>query len=190
MKIGLFGGTFNPIHYGHLFIAEWIRESLNLEKIIFIPAAFPPHKLDINITDKTHRWNMLKLATEDNPLFDISDIEIKDNKISYTVDTLKKFSKSGDEIYFIIGEDNLKDLHIWKDPDEILSLSKIVIASRKKNSEQNKNHINNSKIIYANSPVISISSTQVRERVAQGKSIKYFVHPAVEEYISKEGLYR
>jgi len=190
MKIGMFGGTFDPIHYGHLFIAEWIRESLDLEKIIFIPAAFPPHKLNIKITDKIHRWNMLKLAVEDNPLFDVSDIEIKNNKISYTVDTLKKFATSGDEIYFIIGEDNLKELHTWKDTDKILSLSKIVIANREKDSEQNKNHINNSKIIYANSPDISISSTHVRERTARGKSIKYFVHPAVKEYILKEGLYK
>ena len=190
MKIGLFGGTFDPIHLGHLFIADWIRESLELKKVILIPAAQPPHKLNVKITDKIDRWNMVTLAVRDNRAFEVSDVEIKNDEISYTVDTLRKFSKKDDEIYFIIGEDSLKDLNIWKDPEEIFRLSKIIVANRVNYSAFNKNNIYGDKVIYSGTPEISISSTQIRERVRDGKSIKYFVHPAVEEYILKKGLYK
>jgi len=190
MKIGLLGGTFDPIHVGHLIIAEWIRESWGLKKIIFVPAALPPHKKNVKMTDKKDRLEMVKLSIRDNPKFEISDIEINEENVSFTVDTLKEFSKGDDEIYFIIGGDSLKEFPTWKDPDEIIRLSNIVVARRPNHEDNGKKIIYSDKVIFSDSPEISISSTQIRERVKEGKSIKYLVHPAVEEYILKKGFYK
>ena len=184
------GGTFDPIHIGHLIIAEWILESLALKKIIFVPAALPPHKKDVKRTDKKDRLEMVKLSIRDNPKFELSDIEIKEDRVSFTVDTLREFSKGDDEIYFIIGEDSLKELPTWKDPDEIVRLSTIVVARRPNQQNQSEKYVYSDKVIFSDSPEISISSTQIRERVKGGKSIKYLVHPAVEEFILKKGLYK
>jgi len=190
MKIGLLGGTFDPIHMGHLIIAEWIRESRGLKKIIFIPTALPPHKKNVKMTDKKDRWEMVKLSIRDNPKFEISDIEIKKENVSFTVDTLKEFSKGDNEIYFIIGGDSLKEFPTWKDPDEIIRLSNVVVARRPNYEDNGEKFVYSDKVIFSDSPEISISSTQIRERVKEGKSIKYLVHPAVEEYILKKGLYK
>ena len=190
MKIGLLGGTFDPIHIGHLVIANWIREDLGLEKVIFIPTGNPPHKLNCKVTDIKDRLEMVRLAINDNSHFEISDIEIRNEKISYTVNTLREFSETGNEIYYIIGEDSLKELPKWKNPEEILKLSYIVTVRRPNVSKYKIKFRNSKKIIFFDSLEISISSTQIRERVKEGKSIKYLVHPAVEKYIKEKGLYK
>ena len=190
MKIGLLGGTFDPIHLGHLIIAEWIKEELDLNKIIFIPTNQPPHKINVEISEIKARWEMVEMAIRDNPDFEISDIEIKEKSISYSVDTIKKFAKNNDEIYFIIGEDSLRDFPKWKNPDKIVEISYVVVAKRRteNNNIEKYDYLNN--VIFCDSPEISISSTVIRNRIKTGKSVGYLLHPAVEEYIKKNNIYK
>ena len=191
MKVGLFGGTFNPVHMGHLIITEWIRERFALQKIIFIPAFLPPHKIKKNITDIKHRLAMLTLAIADNPYFEISDVEIREEKTAYTIDTLRILSKKYKDLYFIIGEDSLRDFPTWKNPEEILEIANIVVACRRGFSDNGARvSYPDSRILFCNSPEVAISSTQIRQRVREGKSIRNLVHPSVEEYIAKNNLYK
>jgi len=191
MTVGLFGGTFDPVHMGHLIITEWIREHFALQKIIFIPAFLPPHKVKKNITDIKHRLEMLTLAISDNSYAEISDVEICEQKTVYTIDTLRILSEKYKDLYFIIGEDSLRDFPTWKNPEEILEKAKIVVACRKDYSDNAvSGGYSENRILFCDSPEVAISSTQIRERVKEGKSIKNLVHPAVEEYIIKNSLYK
>ena len=125
-KVGIFGGTFDPIHNGHLITAQSVREIRNLDKIIFIPSFASPHKADIHSAEPKHRLEMIKLATESIHFFDYNDYEITKGGISYTVDTLHEFKNRYDDLEFIIGYDNIFKFHTWKDPDEILKLAKVI----------------------------------------------------------------
>ena len=134
---------------------------------------------------------MLTLAIADNPYFEISDVEIREKKTVYTIDTLRILSKKYEDLYFIVGEDSLRDFPTWKDPEKILEIASIVVACRKDFSDAAaKMRYSDSGVLFCNSPEVAISSTQIRERVREGKSIKNLVHPAVEEYIAKNGLYK
>jgi nicotinate-nucleotide adenylyltransferase len=121
-KVGIFGGTFDPIHHGHLITAQSVREIRNLDKIIFIPSFISPHKSDVISVSPEHRLKMLKLAVEGVDFFEVSDYEINREGISYTIDTLKEFKKKYDELEFIIGYDNIFKFHSWKEPDQIILL--------------------------------------------------------------------
>ncbi|MBI4654829.1 MAG: nicotinate-nucleotide adenylyltransferase [Nitrospirae bacterium] len=131
MKIGVFGGTFNPIHYGHLRTAEEVREKLGLDKIIFIPTGKPPFKKP-ELAPARHRYEMIRTAIKDNPFFDVSDIEIKRRGVSYSVDTMQRLvEKHKDaEFFFIVGIDAFFDLPLWREPDKLISLTKLVVISR------------------------------------------------------------
>lgn len=199
MSIGLMGGTFNPIHIGHLVIAEWIRDEWNLEKIIFIPAGNPPHKRKNDLLKSSVRYNLVELATSSNKSFSISDFEIVKKEISYTIDTISYFrDKYPDEkIFFIIGADTLFQLEKWKDFKELAKLVEFITYSRwGYNKLQIKNRIqelNNDfgfRIYYSNGPEIQISSSNIRDRLKEGLSIKYMVPDLVIEEIEKKGLYK
>lgn len=199
-KIGIMGGTFDPIHNGHLVLAEQIRTQFKLEKVIFIPAGNPPHKQDQNITDSNHRYFMTVLATITNPCFEVSKIEIEDNKISYTVDTIRKLKNSltGDkELYFITGADALYELDTWKDLEDLLDMCNFIAATRPGIEEEKLraridyfNEKYNADIVVTPVPALAISSTDIRERIRDGRSIKYILPESVEYYITKNGLYR
>ena len=193
MKIGLFGGTFDPIHNGHLIIAEWVREELQLEKIIFIPAGDPPHKQENNITSIKHRLAMVNLAIEKNEKFSLSDIEAKKAGKSYTVETLRtlqnKFS-SQTNLFWIIGSDSLLDLPNWFQPDEIVRLAQIIVYPRT-NYPVNEAAVRfKNRVLYVDSPLIDISSTLIRDRIRQEKSVRYLLPESVLNYIRRENLYR
>ena len=191
-KYCIFGGTFNPPHIAHSIIAEEVREKLNLDKIIFIPSGNPPLK---NSIPAMHRFNMARAAFSGNKNFEVSDIEIiNTDEKSYTVNTLlnlkEKYKDEGTELYFVIGSDNLIDLPRWKDPGIILELSKVVVIKRPGFNTENSPEEFRKKVIYVETPLLDISSSEIRQKVKEGKSIKYFVHPEVEEYIYKNNLYK
>jgi nicotinate-nucleotide adenylyltransferase len=213
-KAGLFGGTFDPIHLGHLRAAEEIREDLSLDRIIFIPAAIPPHKDKTHITPSLQRLEMLKLALSDNPLFEICDYELKNRTMSYTVDTLRYLNAEypDTEYYFILGNELFSEIETWKEYKELFKLSNFVVITRPgysgesvdklplalKNDfgyyKEKENVISyrdqNSKIIaFTKIRGLEISSTEIRHCVAGGKSIKYLVPAAVEEYLLENNIY-
>jgi len=188
MKIGILGGTFNPVHIGHLILAEEAREKLSLDKIIFVPANLPPHKLNGDIASASLRYKMLRLAVKSSKYFSVSDVEIKRNGRSYTIDTVKKLKGiyPGDELYFIIGSDLLKYLDEWKDLSEITKLVKFVAATRPGYPlEKIPTYI-------ATLPIraVDISGFEIRQAIKNNKSFKYLVPEAVFQYITKKGLYK
>jgi nicotinate-nucleotide adenylyltransferase len=188
MKIGILGGTFNPIHIGHLILAEEAREKLELDKIIFVPAYLPPHKDNSDIADARHRYTMVKLAIKTNRYFSLSDIEIKRDGRSYTIDTMKEFKKvyPKDELYFIIGSDLLKYLDEWKDLGDIIKMVKFITVTRPGYPlEKIPSYITTVAI-----RAVDVSAFEVRKAIKEDRSFRYLVPERVLNYINKYGLYR
>ncbi len=197
LKYGIMGGTFNPIHYAHLFIADEVKDLFNLDKIIFMPTGTPPHKNNLNI-DAFHRYTMTKLAVANNNKFTVTDIEVLNQDISYTVDTMKKLTSLHPDIdfYFITGTDAILELPSWKDPKTLLTLCKFVSVNRPNFADDTlTDKIKDitdkfgGEIFLVNGPELNISSTQIRERVKEGKTIRYLVPNEVNDYILKNKLY-
>lgn len=190
MNIGIFGGTFDPIHMGHLITAQAVREIRKLDKIIFIPAHISPFKTERDSTSDEDRYRMLELALEGIEYFDISDLEIKKDKISYSIHTIKELKKKYDKIDLIIGYDNLLSFDKWKSPDELLTLVNLVVLRRKtEEGETSKNKYFKS-AIFVETPLIEISGTEIRERVKQNLPIDFLVPKNVMEYIYNLKLYK
>jgi nicotinate-nucleotide adenylyltransferase len=188
-KVGIFGGTFDPIHLGHLITTQSVREIRNLDKIIFIPAFISPHKSDVKTSSAEDRLNMIKLAIDGIPFFDYSDIEIKKGGVSYTIDTLKELKKFYDEMEFIIGYDNIFTFHTWKEPDEIMKLAKIIVLKRKSSHPPQFEDKYYKQAVFVQTRGIEISATDLRERVRKGLPINFLVPPKVMEYIYQHKLY-
>ena len=192
MKLGIFGGSFNPPHIGHLIVAESVRDQLQFEKILFIPSANPPNKHDRSVAPAMDRLQMTRLAVQGNSDFDVSDIEAQRGGISYTIDTVTALAALYPKanISLIIGTDNLLEFQTWKSPDEILSKVDLVAMTRPGFSTQ-ADHGKLSKFVtFVNVPQIGISGTEIRRRVKTGRTIRYLVPQAVQEFIVKRGLYR
>ncbi len=198
-RIGISGGTFDPIHLGHLIIAQEIKETMNLDKIIFIPSGSPPHKRHYRITEAVHRYNMVKMAISTNDSFEVSDIEISRTGYSYTYDTLNAI-KSGlsekDKLFFITGADVIYQMHTWKNIAEVFRLCEFVAVLRPEYEEkemQNEADVLRNKydavVHIKKAPLIGISSTDIRKRIKEGKSVKYLVLENVESYIKDNDLY-
>jgi len=190
--LGVLGGTFDPIHVGHLVLTEQVREKFQLERVIFIPCASPPHKTEQELSSTRDRFEMTKLALEGSSYFFVSDIELKREGLSYTVETLRELKElyKDSEIYFLTGSDVLNEITTWKDPEEIYKLAKIVIGIRPGFDKFDPENHFAKKSIIVNITGIDISSTQIREKVRNGQSIKYLVPSKVEEYIKKKNLYK
>jgi nicotinate-nucleotide adenylyltransferase len=191
MKVGIFGGTFNPPHMGHLIVAEWAREVLQLDKILFVPAAVSPHKIDLDIVEAHHRLEMLSCAIQGNRYFDFTDLEVQRGGISFTVDTLQvlKERHQDDVLVLLIGADNLLDFHTWKDPETILALAEVVVLTRPGFvASADEGYMKRVSLLEV--PEIAIESRQIRRRVKEGRSIRYLVPFPVEVYIQKNGMYR
>ncbi len=183
-KIGIYGGTFDPIHHGHLILARDACETLDLEKMIFVPAAASPHKIDRASASPQIRWEMVRKAIEGEPRFAVDDCELRRDPPSFTIDTVETIQKreAGAQFFYCIGEDNASSLTSWHRFPELQKMVQFVILDRRDFK---------SKTDY---PVIrrhiDISATEIRKRVAEGRSIRYLVPRAVEEIISREQLYR
>jgi nicotinate-nucleotide adenylyltransferase len=189
-KVGVFGGTFDPIHYGHLITAQSVWEIRKLDKILFIPAFISPHKSDVKTSSPEDRLNMIRIAIKGVDFFDYSDIEIIKGGISYTVDTLRELKKKYDEIEFIIGYDNIFEFHTWKDPDEIMKLAKIIVLKRKSSHPPQFKDKYYNQAVFVQTRGIEISATDIRERVKNGLPINFLVPPRVMENIYNKKLYK
>lgn len=196
-RIGIMGGTFDPIHYGHLRAADEAHIAFGLSEVIFVPTGQPPHKAGERVSSAEDRYMMTVLATVDCPYFSVSRIEIDKTGKSYTIDTLRRLKAmpeySNTEFYFITGLDAVMDIVSWKNPEEIMSLCKFVAVSRygytHKRMEELPEDLR-SAIISLEIPLLAISSTGLRERVRLDRSIRFLVPPSVEHYIRKKSLYK
>lgn len=186
-KVGIFGGTFDPIHVGHLIASLSILEKRNLDKIIFIPCFISPHKINFQSSSAIHRLNLVKLSINCFPKFDYSDIEIIKKEISYTINTLIELKKKYDALELIIGYDNLIEFENWHKPDEILKLTELIVLNRKAKVEKENRFFKNA--VFIETPVIEISSTEIRERVKNNLPIDFFVTEKAKEYIYQNNLY-
>jgi nicotinate-nucleotide adenylyltransferase len=188
--VGIFGGSFDPPHLGHLITAQAVLEIRKLKKIIFIPNGISPNKNYQRGAAAPDRLNMVKLSIEGIPNFEYSDIETSSPEISFTIDTLRKLSSSYKDLELIVGFDNLLEFNTWKDPEGILKCAKLVVLKRNINSRPEKQNKYFKAAIFVETPVIEISSTEIRRRVKEGLEIKYLVADKVKEYIYKLNLYK
>ena len=217
MKVGIFGGTFNPVHYGHLRAAEEVREKLGLDKILFIPSGRPPLKTR-EIASARHRYEMLRIAVKGNPFLELSDIECRKQGKSFTVNTLEalKNINVGTEFFFILGIDAFLDIPHWWRPEQLVSMTDFIVISRPglsfgamrespyltsgikllRDVDRSRNVTNVIKLktnryaILLRLTPIGISSTEIRKCIRQGKSIKYLLPPEVHSYIITHKLYK
>ncbi|HOS69755.1 MAG TPA: nicotinate-nucleotide adenylyltransferase [Bacillota bacterium] len=199
-RIGIMGGTFDPIHYGHLAAAEAARVEFGLSKVIFIPAGSPPHKQSQKISDAEHRYSMTALATSSNSGFEVSRLEVDKAGITYTFNTMKELRSIYGEapaIYFITGADAVLELLTWYKIGELLTLCKFIAVTRPgfdiRKLEQKIAEITSKydgEIICLEVPLLEISSTDIRERIRNGKPVKYLLPEEVEAYIHRNGLYK
>ena len=198
-KVGILGGTFDPIHLGHLIIAENAYDECGLENVLVMPSGQPPHKKNNTISDEKHRSTMVKLAIAGNKHLQYSDFELEREGYIYTADTLRLLCSENPDThyYFILGEDSLLDIEKWYEPANIMELCTIVVTHRNDGDDTVLNkHIDYLKckykadIIKIDVPLIDISSTDIRERVSKGRTIRYFVNSEVENYIYKNNLYK
>jgi nicotinate-nucleotide adenylyltransferase len=190
-KVAIYGGSFNPIHVGHLITAGYVREICGLDKIIFIPCYISPHKTDTTPVDGQKRLDMVKAAIAHIPHFGVSDYELKKGGVSYTIDTVKYLKKKYDQVELIIGYDNLLVFDKWKNPDELVSHVNLIVLKRstdtQKGLKKNK-YFQFANII--NTPIIDVSSSEIRDRIKKRKSIDYLVPEQVKKYIVLHKLYR
>jgi len=197
-RIGIFGGAFNPIHYGHLFIAEESLSIFCLKKIIFVPTGNPAFKKE-DLLDKNIRLQMVKEATKSKNHFTVDDFEVKNKNTSYFVYTLRHIKElyPDDTLFFILGEDAFLNFHKWKSPEEILSQANLVVAKRfEGNFNKVKKYIADyfknfeEKIAFLEHPLYPLSSTLIRKRIKDGKSISFLVPEIIEKEINENGYYR
>jgi len=191
MKLGIFGGTFDPVHHGHLIVAEAVRESVGLDRILFVPTLISPHKQDARATPADQRLAMLREAVRPNPFFEVLDIEIERGGVSYTVDTLRALGETNprDDLYLLIGADNLLEFGTWREPSEILQRATLVVMDRPGFPVQGKEPPLPSRTVRCRVPAIDISGTEIRRRVKEGLPISFLVPPSVARYIGRNRLY-
>jgi len=199
MKVGILGGTFDPIHTGHLIIADEARYQLSLEKVVFLPAGKPYFKNDRIVSTKNHRLEMMKLGIKDNPRFEVSEIELEREGPTYSIDSLTMFKKElgGDvELYFLIGLDALSDMYKWKHPAKLIDMCQVIGLTRAGFSDFDWSKIErkisgaSQKIKIIEVSQIKVSSTDVRMMVNSDISIRYLVPDAVIKYIEEHKLYK
>ncbi len=195
MKTGVLGGTFDPIHVGHLILGEEARRMLSLDRVLFVPAGDPWRKRDRGVSPARHRVEMARLAIEGNGGFELSLVEVERKGPSYTAETLETLARENGELFFIMGVDALLDLPNWNHPDRIIAAARLAVATRPGWERVNVAELERKipglvgRLVPVDMPMIQVSSSDLRQRVASDQSIRYLVPPAVEAYIRREGLY-
>jgi len=200
LRLGILGGTFDPPHIGHLILADEARLALALEQVLFVPAGAPWRKAGQELSPREHRLAMVRLAVDDNPHFAVSTLEIDCQGPSYTADTMTELREQfgrETEFFFIMGADSLADFPHWHEPQRILELARLAVAERPEPEDvglegglaEDLARAMRERVVWLRMPLIAISASAVRERVRQGQPIRYWVPPAVEEYIRQHGLY-
>lgn len=200
MRLGILGGSFDPVHYGHLLLAETCREACQLDEVVLIPAAVPPHKRERERAPGAQRIEMLKLAIGGHPALSVSSMEIVRGGLSYTVETLRELCETQphSKLFLLLGADALSDLPTWREPEEICRLATLVVVGRpgapppdfgalSKVASPERVEIFRRNLVEM--PLIGLSSSDIRRRVAEGKSIRYRTPRAVEKYIESARLY-
>ncbi|HVN91767.1 MAG TPA: nicotinate-nucleotide adenylyltransferase [Candidatus Binataceae bacterium] len=211
MRIGLFGGSYNPIHFGHLRAAEEVREALKLDLVYFIPAAAPPHKPAGSLAPTDHRYKMAQLAIKGNRYFMVSDVEIRRSGASYTIDTLRHFIASmrgGPQFYLLLGGDQFAEIDTWKEASELMRLSNLVVHTRQ--NEKNEPlrvslaaltrfgygkkddhyvHQSGHTLSFVETTFLPISASLIRQKIAARESIRYLLPSDVAEYIQRHNVY-
>jgi nicotinate-nucleotide adenylyltransferase len=210
VRTAVLGGSFNPIHYGHLLLADEALEQLGLDRVVFVPAGAPPHKLVTSLAPAADRYAMVKLATADHPKFAVSDIELRRSGPSYTVDTLEALQAGGDELVLILGSETFLDLISWRTPRRIAELARLVVVPRA-GSAFDPDGAAAQKVLAAigltrfvpvegaqmpaaavmilHATSLPISASELRRRVREGRSLAYRVPPAIIHYIDSHSLY-
>jgi len=211
-RTAVFGGSFNPIHYGHLLLADDLLEILGLDRVLFVPAKHPPHKDPSRLAPAEERLAMVRLATRDHPGFEVSDIELTRPGPSFTVDTLAALAQPGERLFLIVGSETFLDLLAWRDPRRVARLARLVIVPRVGSPFDSESEaaqkvlrelgvedgfttvdgarIPERGVIVSGAASMPISASELRRRVREGRSLAFRLPPAVEEYIRAHGLYR
>lgn len=200
-KLGIFGGSFDPIHYGHLLLAETCREQCGLDQVLLVPAAVPPHKRSQSLSAARDRVEMVRLAIGGHEQLAVSTIEIDRGGVSYTIDTLTALAEQqpGSSLFFLMGADSLKDLPTWREPQRLCELAVPLVVRRAGSPEPDfsaiRQLVTNARLEeirehQVEMPIVELSSTEIRQRVAAGQSIRYRTPRAVEKFIETHGLYR
>jgi len=211
-RVAVLGGSFNPIHYGHLLLADDVLEQLALDRVLFVPAGSPPHKPAGLLAPAPHRYEMVRRAIADHPRFEVSDIELRRPGYSYTVDTLRALTAGGDEIFYIVGSETFLDLLTWREPRMIAALARLVIIPRAGSVFDTEGaaaqkvlheigveggfvHAGGAPppprgVLIVHATSLPLSASDLRRRVREGRSLVYRVPPAVIAYVHEHGLYR
>jgi len=192
MRLGIFGGTFDPVHIAHLLIAERVRETCRLDRVLFVPASSPPHKDDSRVSEFADRTRMIELAIADNPHFGSSSIESLRPGKSFTEDTLVEIGRVYPEadLSWIIGSDSACELHTWRNSDRLVAMAQFVVVARPGWSLDEVDPALRGSLLLVEMPGMNISATAIRERVRAGESIRYCVPDRVRAYIEEHGLYK
>jgi nicotinate-nucleotide adenylyltransferase len=192
MRLGVLGGTFDPVHVGHLILAQCALEQLGLEQVRFLPAGDPWRKHGRPVTEARRRLRMVELAVADNPLFEVDPLEVETPGPSYTSESLAKIAATlpqGSELFFVLGEDALADLPNWHEPEVIVRHARLAVAGRGEIAAPVPAYARD-RMVRVEMPAIDVSSTELRRRVREGLTLRYYAPPAVEAYVREQGLYR
>lgn len=192
-RIGVFGGTFDPIHLGHLIVGQEILTRCGLDELLFMPSGEPPHKRYSEMASAEDRAEMVRLAVAGHPQFDLSRFELQRPGKSYTVHTLRDFRKTLStqaQVFLVIGADNAVDMQSWCDPEGVLDLAQVVVATRPGFDLSGVDPVLRRQMQFVDVPLLDISSTEIRRRVRTGASVRFWVPDAVAHYIETHGLYR
>jgi nicotinate-nucleotide adenylyltransferase len=190
-RVGIFGGTFDPIHFGHLIIAETARDAQALDEVWFIPAAVPPHKIGQPITPFLHRLEMTRAAVAGHPAFRVNDLERDDNRPSYTIHTLETVHErhTDSALFLIIGSDSLAGLNSWKQPERIIECATLIVFPRRDTDLSGVNPVYTKRAVFLDCPMIDVSASWIRKRMAAGHSVRYLLPEAALQYAIGHGLY-
>lgn len=188
-RLGVFGGTFDPVHVGHLIIAEEALARLRLDRMLFVPAARPAHKRSRTIASAAHRVQMLRLAVRGVPRFEVSTLEVDRGGVSFTVDTLEHLAEGARDLYFVMGQDSLEDFPTWRDPERIARLARLAVVPRGGGRLPRIRRELRGRVSLLEPPRIGISSSEIRSRLKRGLPVRWWMPDAVLRYAIENGLY-